>query len=1105
MSRIIDNDELTLAEALNEVLPHSTAFDACVGYFNLRGWGLLREAISKMHEVELDRPPVRLLIGMAISPGEAVRAKLEGKDDIPDLERATKLAGQAVAAFSEQLIWGKPTSSDRATLRKLRADLEAGKLQIKFVGREPLHAKLYIAHLAGGLNGFRSVVGSSNFTMAGLSRQGELSLEETDQQLTAELAAWFQARWEDMFSIDVTHQLLDVLEEAWIRESQPSPYHVYLRLAYELSKDAREGLTLDIPSQFAEILLPHQESAVRVATRLLERRGIVVIGDVVGLGKTLTGAAIAGTTGESVLVISPKNLTTMWKEHLDRFDIPGRVMSLSMAAKELPDLRRYKLVLIDESHNLRNRQRKAWDAIHEYITENDSKVVLLTATMYNARHRDIGGQLGLKLELNEPLGVRPERLIYDRGEIQVATMTGGHLDSLSAFEKSEFNEDWQRLLSEFLIRRTRKFIESNYGKTDSETGEIFLEFKDGTRFHFPKRNAEPLKYVGGENDPNDRLATEEIFDLVSQLSYARHNPGLYLLDSYETEDKAANELIADLQKARGSASGFIRTTALKRLTSSAFAFMHTINRMIARNAVFEYALMNNKPLPVGNFQDAFFDDSNDLDIDEDDSIEELDLMDGTWGVNWSQEQWLEHAATAHAALLAKKPKNIRWASPDMFDVEAMSEALASDSEILQGLLDDYGVWSFEDDGKLKALGQLIEKLNPTEKVLIFSEYKDTVDYIAEYLPNFTNRDLVSVSGKSADPLKIARRFAPHANHNLGGLPKGETEVNVLVTTDVLSEGQNLQDAAIIINWDLPWTIIKVIQRAGRVDRVGQQAKEIRVISFLPQDDVDSVINLYKRLVARLKNNNEIFGGGERFFEDDFVLEDLKGLYDGTVSLDDEEGEVDAASLALEIWQSASDDDRRQALDLPELVYSTKPAGDKAPSSVVTYGQTDSGTDLLVRTVENKVQFITPTEALDSMKSLPNAQAVAELPDHIEQLGLALDAMTEQVEKSMVLVHHGLRKRLHDFLAKQVNRLDIPHQTAHKAVDLLEAVMVSPIQESAKTEVSNVLRSVKALGDDHGQLERLITMHEDHKLLEIRDHGLDRIQIITSMGFNPNAN
>lgn len=1103
MSKIVDNVQLTLADALNEVLPHSIAFDACVGYFNLRGWGLLRESLEHMQPAESAKPPVRLLVGMAVSPAEILRDRLErGSAEIPDAERAEKLATQAVSDFAEQLIWGKPTKTDLVNLRQLKSDLEAGMVQVKFATREALHAKLYIAHIEGGLQGFRGVVGSSNFTMAGLSKQGELSLEESDNQLTTELSAWFNARWDDQFSIDVTHRLLDALEESWIREEQPSPYHVYLKLAYELSRDAREGLTLDIPQEFANVLLPHQESAVRVASRLLERQGIAVIGDVVGLGKTLTGAAIAGTTGESVLVIAPKNLVKMWQEHLDRFDIPGRVISLSMVTKQLSELRRYKLVLIDESHNLRNRQRQAWDAIHEYIVMNDSKVVLLTATMFNARHRDIGGQLGLKLELDQSLGVRPERLIQELGELQIAAQTGGHLDSLSAFEKSEHNEDWQRLLSEFLIRRTRKFIETNYGIKDPETGEVHLEFKDGTKFHFPKRIPEPLRYKGGDQDPNDRLATDEIFDLIDSLQYARHNPGMFLLDSYSPADAATAELIADITKAKSAASGFIKTTTLKRLTSSAYAFMLTIKRMIARNTVFDYALASNLPLPLGNFNDTFFDDASDLDVEEDDELFD-DLLSQNWGVGWSKKDWQDHAQTAHTALLKKNPKNIRWADPGMFDTTPMRDALAHDSRVLQQLLDDYGTWNYSDDGKLRALGELIEGLDLDEKVLIFSEYKDTVDYIAEYLPKFTTRSMASVSGQSEDPLKIARRFAPNANLALGGLPNGESEVNVLITTDVLSEGQNLQDAAIIINWDLPWTIIKVIQRAGRVDRVGQKAREIRVVSFLPQDGVEGVINLHTRLVKRLKNNEEIFGGNERFFDED-VLVELRGLYDGTAVLDDAEGEVDAASMALEIWQSATKEDRRQALDLPKLVFSTKPVGQEQPTSVIAYGQTDSSTDLLVRMTGENAQFITPIEALEAMKCSPGLDPATQLPDHIEQLAAAIDAMTEQVEKSMVLVHHGLRKRLYDFLVKQGNRIDLSDSVHTKTSDLVQSVVTSPIQESAKADVSAILRSVKTLGDDHGQLERLLTLHEEHRLLEIRDHGVDRVQLITSMGLNPTA-
>ncbi|MBX3311057.1 MAG: hypothetical protein KF739_11585 [Cryobacterium sp.] len=1108
MSRIIDNDDVTLSEALKEVLPHATALDACVGYFNLRGWRLLRSEIGQMQSVEGERPPVRLLIGMAVSPDDALRQALEGGNGPIDLLTATKRSDTAVLGFARQLVWGVPSKADESGLRQLKHDLENGLLKVKFAAHEPLHAKLYVAHLAGGLGGERAIVGSANFTSAGLGGQGELSLEETDQELTEELAKWFEDRWEDKYSIDVTIDLIDVLEESWARELQPDPYHVYLRLAYELSRDARDGLTLDIPSAIKSILLPHQISAVQVATRLLERRGIAVIGDVVGLGKTLTGTAIAATSGESVLIIAPKNLTKMWEEHLHRFMLPGKVLSLSMVRKELPELRRFKLVLIDESHNLRNRHRKAWDAIHKYIDDNDSKVVLLTATMFNARHKDIGGQLALKLQPDEPLGVRPEKLIAEIGAIELAKRTGGRLDSLAAFDRSEHNEDWQRLLSEYLVRRTRKFLESTYGERDPKTGLVNLKFPDGSSFRFPKRIPEPLKYKGGEADPNDRLATEATFDAVDNLNYARHQLGRYLVDDVEPQSQAERELLEDLRTAVSAAGGFIRTTALKRLASSAHAFVLTIKRMIARNAVLDYALTNDLAVPLGSFSEAFFNlDEMDSDIDEVEgfSEEEAGAVSPTWGVGWSKSEWLSYAKGAYDVLADKRPKAITWVRPGLFNTPPLLEDVREDSAVLQGLLDSYGVWKVGDDTKLSALADLVESLPVGEKVIVFSEYKDTVDYVAEHLPKWTTRKIGAASGQSTDAVRVARRFAPEANEHLGGLPEGEQEIDVLIATDVLSEGQNLQDAAIVVNWDLPWTIIKVVQRAGRIDRVGQKASVIRVLSFLPQAGVETVIRLRERLLQRLKNSEQILGGGERFFDDDDFATDVNGLFDGTANLNDEEGDVDSSSFALGIWETADKQDRRIALDLQEVVYSTKHTASTGSTGVITYGRTDAGTDLLVRSTSDDVIFVTPMEALLATESQVLEKAAPVLADHLDQIAKAASVMTTQVRDNTVLLNHGLRKRLYDFLAKQVNRIDLPTLTKAQTSEVIDAVMTNPLREAIKADVNSILRSVRTLGDDGGQLERIVSLHSEQALVDVRDLGADRVQIVTSMGFNPVGN
>lgn len=1107
MSKIVDNGELTLSAALSAILPHASAFDACVGYFNLRGWRQVRDAIGAMQEGDGSRPPIQLLVGMAVAPDHALRHSLEGDPKPVDLQTAVARSQEAVLGFAQQLIWGIPTKADEAGLRQLRRDLESGLLKVKFAAREPLHAKLYVAHLPAGPDGFRhGIVGSSNFTAAGLSKQGELSLEETDIQVTQELADWFAARWGDKFSIDVTYELIDVLEQSWVREDQPQPYHVYLRLAYELSRDAREGLTLDIPSEVKRVLLPHQISAVQVATKLLERKGIAVIGDVVGLGKTLTGTAIAATVGESVLVIAPKNLMKMWEEHLHRFHIPGKVLSLSMVRRELPELRRYKLVLIDESHNLRTRGRKAWDAIQAYVEENESKVVLLTATMFNAGHKDIGGQLGLKLLSDEPLGVRPERLIADIGPQELAKKTGGRLDSLAAFERSEYNEDWQRLLNEFLVRRTRKFLEQTYGEKDPKTGEITLKFPNGQTFHFPKRSPEPLRYPGGPKDPNDRLATDDTFDAVTNLSYARYQLGKYLDGKAVAKDQAEVELIEDLKTSISAAAGFIRTTALKRLTSSAHAFVLTIKRMIARNYVLEYAIAHDLPIPLGSFSDLYFDlDDVDSDADEGDGQEDMtEAASPAWGVNWRSKDWEAYAEGAYRELAKRKPKGIRWARPALFTAGKLVAHVHDDSEILQDILDTYGIWDAKDDTKLHALGELIESLGVGEKILVFSEYKDTVDYLAAHLSKWTKREYLAASGGSADPLRLARRFAPKANEHLGGLPEGETEVDVLLTTDVLSEGQNLQDAAIVVNWDLPWTTIKVIQRAGRVDRVGQTAKTIRVLSFLPQDGIESVIRLFARLDDRLRAFQEILGGNEDFFRVTTSEDFIKGLFDGSAVLGDDEGDVDASSYALGIWEAADKLDRRVALDLQEVVYSTKAAPTDAAASVITYGRTDAGADLLIWSAAGDVKFLTPMEALKSSESAVLEPPAARLDDHLLHLARAAAAMSEQVKQSTVLVHHGLRKHLYDFLAKQVDRIDLPETTRTRASQLIDAVTANPIRDSIKTELIGVLRSVKALGDDGGQLERLLILHDENALVDVRNLGADRVQIITSMGFNPDA-
>ena len=212
------------------------------------------------------------------------------------------------------------------------------------------------------------------------------------------LSRWFDDRWNDRYCVDITDELVEIIEESWAREALISPYHVYLKMAYHLSHEARAGLAeFKIPMVFGGRLFDFQAAAVKIAAHHLNKRNGVLIGDVVGLGKTLMATAVArifeDDYGLETLIICPKNLVSMWEGYAHEYRLRARVLSLSRVLSELPDLRRYRLVIIDESHNLRNREGRRYRAIREYVRANDSKCILLSATPYNKTYLDLSSQL----------------------------------------------------------------------------------------------------------------------------------------------------------------------------------------------------------------------------------------------------------------------------------------------------------------------------------------------------------------------------------------------------------------------------------------------------------------------------------------------------------------------------------------------------------------------------------------------------------------------------------------------------------------------------------------------------------------------------------------
>ena len=742
MPRIFDNITQHLRSALAETMRLAHRGDFCVGYFNLRGWRLLDDDVEKWAGGA--GHCCRILVGMQRLPHEQLRAARSLASDRMELDNQTALRFKKGLAeeFREQLTFGAPTNHDEASLRKLARQIRARKVVVKLFLQHPLHAKLYLLFRSDPVNPTVGFLGSSNLTQSGLSLQGELNVDVLDHDACQKLAAWFEERWNDRWCIDISDELAAIIEESWARERLIPPHHIYVKIAYHLSQEARAGLTeFRIPRDFGNQLLDFQTAAVKIAAYHLNKRGGVMIGDVVGLGKTLMATALARVFeddhGLETLIICPKNLVPMWEDHRQRYRMRARVLSMSRVLTELPNLRRFRLVLIDESHNLRNREGKRYRAIQEYIRENDSKCILLSATPYNKTYLDLSSQLRLFVPEAEDLGIRPERLLREMGETEFIRRHQAPIRSLAAFDQSPYPDDWRELMRLFLVRRTRSFVQDNYAATDAADGRRYLTFEDGERSYFPTRAPKTLRF---DIDVQfTRLFADNVVDAINALELPRYGLGNYVTDSPRTPPTPAEAMVLDdLSRAGKRLMGFCRTNLFKRLESSGHAFLLSVQRHVLRNFVFMYAIEHALPLPIGTADAGLLDAQS---SDEDAEVSAGDLLDSDGQVGRTsaevaslrtEEDFRQRAGEVYALFRGSYRGRFRWLAAHHFDA-ALGEDLTADAATLRSLLVRFGEWCAPADAKLGALEDLLLDRHPDRKVLVFTQFADTVRYLEREL------------------------------------------------------------------------------------------------------------------------------------------------------------------------------------------------------------------------------------------------------------------------------------------------------------------------------------------------------------------------------------
>jgi len=342
MPKIYDTIENKLKEGLNKTLENAKRANFCIGYFNLRGWRQLYQQVDNLSGDYLSEKyeddtkyHCRVLIGMQRQPVQILEDNFSTDErSVLDNSKAIEFKKKLAKELRELLIIGTPNNEDEKALRKLSRQIKTGKVIVKLHLAHPLHAKLYLSIREDYNSPVIGFVGSSNLTFSGISSQGELNVDVVEQDAADKLAKWYQNRWDDRWSIDISKELTEILDDSWAGEKEIPPYYIYLKTAYHLASEARAGMTeFSLSKRFQKELFPYQASAVKVAAHHLHKRGGVIIGDVVGIGKTITATALAKIFEDDffleTLIICPKNLVTMWEDYAHKYQLRAKVMSVT--------------------------------------------------------------------------------------------------------------------------------------------------------------------------------------------------------------------------------------------------------------------------------------------------------------------------------------------------------------------------------------------------------------------------------------------------------------------------------------------------------------------------------------------------------------------------------------------------------------------------------------------------------------------------------------------------------------------------------------------------------------------------------------------------------
>lgn len=873
---LTNQGENTLSRCLETILQETSDFDCLVGYFFISGFFRLYPALESVKKI-------RILIGLKneqVVHGLLQIATHDAGESIPSTAEIKRIFS---AMMRREFIQAQDSLAIETGIRIFIAWIRSGKLEVKLYREQNIHAKVYIMTpvqpLPNVCHGY-VITGSSNFSYSGLEGNLEFNVLLNEPEDHDYALHRFNELWANAVDVQEVHEtIIDVVE----KESPFSfftPYELYLKFLAEYFRDYlgdRSKLNTEhLPQNFKK--LQYQEDAVFTAQQMLKSYGGVFISDVVGLGKTFMSALLALQLDGRCLVIAPPSLLDenspgSWTRVFRDFCIPGhQCVSIGKLEEILTqDIGFYKYVFIDESHRFKGDSTQRYELLTR-ICQNKG-VILVSTTPYNNTLDDIYSQLKL---------FQPPRNSTIPGVSNLEAFFARLRKRLNGLHRLDDAENYvaavarnaqelrDSVLKYIMVRRTRREIEEFYGN-DLKKQKI----------GFP-RVTDPIPLLYQLNPMESAVFTSTLKRITNaDFHYARYQPLSPLYYTGPIEDRA-------VQGQRNLAT-FMKILLVKRLESSFHAFQETLRRFIKSHELVLQALDDGFVYTSKKHSRKVLEF---LEEGDDDAIDEM----------------------------IQQEKAERFSAASFNPV--FRQHVTSDLVILRDIQQS---WSgIQRDPKwLEFKRELMTQANfKTGKLIIFSEFSDTARYLAECIKAEVEAKTLHFSSLSSPEQRLAVIANFDANSN-----KDRDDYRILVTTDVLAEGVNLHRSATVINYDIPWNPSRLMQRVGRVNRVGTQFKTIFTYNFFPTDQGNDEIALTEAAKSKIHAFITLLGNDARLLTGDEEITS-HNLFDRINSRQTAEGDPAESKSELKYLRQILDVKEQQ----PELFQRILALPRKARSS-----------------------------------------------------------------------------------------------------------------------------------------------------------------------------